>query len=220
MKPIVYLLCVCRSLQNAYIPRVLQCPRVGIGTPHPLSHKRVWDQKGGGAHSPADEGMHGGVPISDDWRKGLALCLYTDRKENQIFLIHKEIQNGAAAKSYMTITASSYMGKYLRISSHISKTFLIYMTLQLLHSEFPYYEEKVDFPFYQCILCAGAPGFQGEEQPYSAQPATIQHPTRGPVAFRRGRQRYRSSSGRRQEHFGGTEHRLVSCGLKFPKKGA
>jgi hypothetical protein len=28
--------------------------------------------------------------------------LYTDKKENQIFLINKEIQNGAVAKSYMT----------------------------------------------------------------------------------------------------------------------
>jgi hypothetical protein len=28
--------------------------------------------------------------------------LYTDKKENQIFLIYKEIQNGAVAKSYMT----------------------------------------------------------------------------------------------------------------------
>jgi hypothetical protein len=27
---------------------------------------------------------------------------YTDKKENKIFLINKEIQNGAAAKSYMT----------------------------------------------------------------------------------------------------------------------
>jgi hypothetical protein len=32
----------------------------------------------------------------------------TDKKENQIFLIYKEIQNGAVAKSYLTITASSY----------------------------------------------------------------------------------------------------------------
>ncbi len=28
--------------------------------------------------------------------------LYTDKKENQIFLIYKEIQSGAVAKSYMT----------------------------------------------------------------------------------------------------------------------
>jgi hypothetical protein len=27
---------------------------------------------------------------------------YTDKKENEIFLIHKEIQTGAVAKSYMT----------------------------------------------------------------------------------------------------------------------
>jgi hypothetical protein len=27
---------------------------------------------------------------------------YTDKKENQIFLIYKEIQRGAVAKSYMT----------------------------------------------------------------------------------------------------------------------
>ncbi len=27
---------------------------------------------------------------------------YTDKKENQIFLICREIQNGAVAKSYMT----------------------------------------------------------------------------------------------------------------------
>ncbi len=28
--------------------------------------------------------------------------IYTDKKENQIFLIYKEIQSGAVAKSYMT----------------------------------------------------------------------------------------------------------------------
>ncbi len=42
-----------------------------------------------------------------------------------MFLIFKEIQNGAVAKSYMT-TASSYLVKYLRISSYIRKSFLIY----------------------------------------------------------------------------------------------
>jgi hypothetical protein len=30
------------------------------------------------------------------------VLLYTDKKENQTFLIYKEIQNGAVAKSYMT----------------------------------------------------------------------------------------------------------------------
>jgi hypothetical protein len=50
----------------------------------------------------------------------------TDINENQIFLIYKEIQDGAVAKSYMKVTTSSYMGKYMRISSYIRKPFLIY----------------------------------------------------------------------------------------------
>jgi hypothetical protein len=32
----------------------------------------------------------------------LNLPPYTDKKENKMFLIYKEIQNGAVAKSYMT----------------------------------------------------------------------------------------------------------------------
>ncbi len=51
-----------------------------------------------------------------------SVLINTDKKENQIFLIYKEIQSGAVAKSYMT------------------NSLLIYgeMTFQLLHSEFPY----------------------------------------------------------------------------------
>jgi hypothetical protein len=30
------------------------------------------------------------------------MAVFTDKKENQIFLIHMEIQNGAVAKPYMT----------------------------------------------------------------------------------------------------------------------
>ncbi len=53
------------------------------------------------------------VPFSPTW-----IIYYTDKKENQIFLIYKEIQSGAVATSYMK-TASSYMGE---IFAH----FLIY----------------------------------------------------------------------------------------------
>jgi hypothetical protein len=53
-----------------------------------------------------------------------ALPACTDKKENKIFLIYKEIQKGAVAKSYMTRTAS-YMTKYLPISSYMRKPFLI-----------------------------------------------------------------------------------------------
>jgi hypothetical protein len=54
-------------------------------------------------------------------------CLPCTDKKNQIFLIYikGKIQNGAVAKAYMT-NGSSYMGKYLRISSYIRKPFLIY----------------------------------------------------------------------------------------------
>jgi hypothetical protein len=51
---------------------------------------------------------------------------HTDKKENKIFLIYKEIQSGAVAKSYMTNGLLIYTGKYLRISSYIRKPFLIY----------------------------------------------------------------------------------------------
>ena len=46
-----------------------------------------------------------------------SVCYYTDEKENQIFLIYKEIQSGAAAKSYMRKGFLIYeeMGKCLVI---------------------------------------------------------------------------------------------------------
>jgi hypothetical protein len=42
---------------------------------------------------------------------------YTDKKENQIFLIYKEIQSGAVAKSYMRKSFLMYeeKRKYLTI---------------------------------------------------------------------------------------------------------
>ncbi len=43
---------------------------------------------------------------------------YTDKKENQIFLIYKEIQSGAVAKSYMI--------KCLLICEEMRKYFPIY----------------------------------------------------------------------------------------------
>jgi hypothetical protein len=38
--------------------------------------------------------------ISAMQEDAVSIC-YTDKKENQIFLIYKEIQRGAVAKSYM-----------------------------------------------------------------------------------------------------------------------
>ncbi len=55
-------------------------------------------------------------------------------------------------QSHIWLMASSYMEEYLRIS-HILGRPSSYMTLQLLHSEFPYIWGKFDFLFssvYQC----------------------------------------------------------------------
>ncbi len=50
-------------------------------------------------------------------------------------------------QSHIWLTASSYMVKYLRISSYIRNPYLTYMTIP---SEFPYIWGKFCFLFYQC----------------------------------------------------------------------
>jgi hypothetical protein len=66
--------------------------------------------------------------------------VYTDKKENPIFLIYKEIQNGAVAKSYMTngLLINGEIFVHFRIKYTVFGSPSAYMTLQLLHSEFPY----------------------------------------------------------------------------------
>ncbi len=61
-------------------------------------------------------------PPSDGGAPILLYKVCTDKIENQNFLIYKEVQNGAVAKSYMTNGLPIY---YLRISSYIRKHFLI-----------------------------------------------------------------------------------------------
>ncbi len=73
---------------------------------------------------------------------------YTDKKENNIFLIYKEIQSGAVAKSYMR--KGLLIWGNAQIFHLIWRGRLSYMTLLLLHSEFPYIGGKFDFLFYQC----------------------------------------------------------------------
>jgi hypothetical protein len=54
-------------------------------------------------------GRLGSIQVLEDISKSvresrvfLNRYFHTDKKENQLFLINKEIQNGAVAKSYMT----------------------------------------------------------------------------------------------------------------------
>ncbi len=62
----------------------------------------------------------------------------TDEKENQIFPIYKEIQEGAVAKSYMTNGLLIYGEIFAHFLIYVLGSPSAYMTLQLLHSEFPY----------------------------------------------------------------------------------
>ncbi len=95
----------------------------------------------------------------NDWFHAQLLChqldwqswwpqVHTAKKENKIFLIYEETQNGAAAKSYMTNGLLIYEEIFAHSSWLGSPS--SYMTLQLLHSEFPYIWGKLDFLFYQC----------------------------------------------------------------------
>ncbi len=59
------------------------------------------------------------------------------KNEIQIFLIYKEIQNGAVAKSYMTNGPPHIWGN-IGAFPHILGSSSSYMTVQLLYSEFPY----------------------------------------------------------------------------------
>jgi hypothetical protein len=70
------------------------------------------------------EGKSGHFPdrVGSTEKKRAATC--TDKKEKQIFLKVKEIENGLSADG--CLYTSSYMGKCLRISSCIRKPFLIY----------------------------------------------------------------------------------------------
>jgi hypothetical protein len=86
------------------------------------------------------------VPFSPAW-----IIYYTDKKENQIFLIYKEIQRGAVATLYMKSASSYTVWGNICAFPHILGSPSSYMTLQLIHSEFPYILGKFDFLFYQCI---------------------------------------------------------------------
>ncbi len=78
------------------------------------------------------------------------VCTYTDKKENQIFLIYTEMQSVAVAKSYMRKGFLIYeeMGNYFPIYQEaVSHIWLCNCSIM----NFLIYEENVNY-FYQCIL--------------------------------------------------------------------
>ncbi len=75
---------------------------------------------------------------------------YTDKKENQISLIYKEIQTGSVANSYMKMCLLIYVWLNICAFPHILGSPSSYMTLHPIPSEFPYIWRKSSFLFYQC----------------------------------------------------------------------
>ncbi len=82
-------------------------------------------------------------PLSATPEKRITTACYTLIKKEIKFSSY--IRGMEQLKGHIWLTASSYMGKYCPSS---------YMTLQQLHSEFPYIWGKFDFLFYQCRLSA------------------------------------------------------------------
>jgi hypothetical protein len=78
--------------------------------------------------------------------------LSTDKKENQIFLIYKEIQKGSVAKSYSI---------WLNICSfpHILVSPSSYMTLQPIPPELPNIHEENFFFFFINVIPVRGRGF-------------------------------------------------------------
>jgi hypothetical protein len=74
------------------------------------------------------------------------LCEHTLIKKKIIFSSYIRKFRMEQLQSHIWLTASSYMGKYLRISSSLGSP-SSYMTLQLLNSEFPYKWGKILFSF-------------------------------------------------------------------------
>ncbi len=69
-----------------------------------------------------------------------------DKKRKENFFIYKEIQRDRV-QSHIWLRASSYMIKYLRISSYIRKPFLIFDFASESHLNFLIYEENFVFFF-------------------------------------------------------------------------
>ncbi len=81
--------------------------------------------------------------------KNWTVQVYTDKKENQIFLIYKVVQYGAVATSYMRKGFLIYeeMRKYFTIyEAAVSHVWLCNCSIP----KFLIYEDKFDFLFYQC----------------------------------------------------------------------
>jgi hypothetical protein len=68
------------------------------------------------------------------------LLVYTDQKENKIFLIYKEIQMGSGAKSYMR-------KGFLIYSEEMRKYFTIYEDAVIVIYDYDFAPDPSEFPY-------------------------------------------------------------------------
>jgi hypothetical protein len=74
---------------------VAGCAGLLLPHPRPIRRDQPADRRLPPAHLPLQE-------ESQEQNKHHGTPLYTDKKEDQIFFMYKEIKNGAVAKEYMT----------------------------------------------------------------------------------------------------------------------
>jgi hypothetical protein len=98
---------------------------------------KPWQEKcctlpyGGGSGWGGDQWLGGGGGGTSGWREGGdGGHWFTDKKESKIFLIYKEIQSGAVAKSYMTNCLLIHIWGNICAFPHILGSPSSYMTLQ------------------------------------------------------------------------------------------
>ncbi len=82
-----------------------------------------------------------------------ARCSYTDKKENEIFLISKEIQMGSVAKSYMRKDSLiQYTRKCPNIEPYMRRPLVIYdFATRLFLISLYVYEENLIFFFISAV---------------------------------------------------------------------
>jgi hypothetical protein len=137
--------------------------------------KKRWYWTGGG-----EEGVQsfwkcvheiiGRVIIEPNWAYRTYCTLYTDKKENKIFLIYTEIQMGSGAKAYTVWGRTSlYMRKCKIFSPYMRRSLVIY-NFAPDPSEFPNIWKKLAFLFIS-VRCthSAAIGFKPQIPPVILQ---------------------------------------------------
>ncbi len=129
------------------------------------NHKRVKPVESLCHSSPPPPSPRGGFILSKRFQRSSSCPTfilefrnsYTDKKEKKFFLIYKEIQSGAVAKSYMRKGFLIYMRKYANISPYMRKAASHIWLCNCSTLNYLIYEENLLFFFISVESYAGPP---------------------------------------------------------------